>query len=68
MRVLFMDSEKGWTGREDEIIEEGYIPRNSTKRKMKKGKRNFKMKTNYNFIKLSFNRTLKRIMDQNKKF
>lgn len=46
---------------------QGYIRRNSTKRKMKKGKRNFRMKTNYNFIKLLFNRTLEKIMDQNNK-
>lgn len=34
---------------------------------MKKGKRNFRIKTNYNFIKLLFNRTLEKIMDQNNK-
>lgn len=34
---------------------------------MKKGKRNFRMKTNYNFLKLLFNRILKKIIDENKK-
>lgn len=66
-----MDSKKGWTGREDEIIEEEQKFKDifvETQRNEKwRKERNFRMKTNYNFIKLLFNRTLEKIMDQNNK-